>query len=310
MGVDVGGSGLRLVVSRDGVTGATRTAPGVRVAGAGIDLAALTTDAVGLLASEGVDRPDAVCWSMRGLLHLSDPADVLAAVGRGLRAARTAVVSDAVASLVGALGEVTPGAVVAAGTGAVALGSDFAEVWTRVDGWGHVLGDRGSAAWVGLEGLRAALRHRDGVPGGSPGLLDDAETLLGPVDDWPRRVMTGEDAPEALASIAPLVSAAAQHGDAVAARVCTAAGEALADSLLAASAGLPEPRLVGTGGLLSASPVRSAFDAALAVSGVAVTDAAGGALDGALHLAGVLVRTGALPRHPLYVHVATVGARA
>ena len=64
MGVDVGGSGLRLVVSRDGVVGETRTAAGVRVLAAGIDLAALTADAVRLLASEGVGRPDAVCWSM------------------------------------------------------------------------------------------------------------------------------------------------------------------------------------------------------------------------------------------------------
>lgn len=199
-------------------------------------------------------------------------------------------------------GEVTPGAV--AGTGAVALGSDFDGVWTRVDGWGHVLGDRGSAAGVGLEGLRAALRRCDGVPGGSADLLDAAQHLLGPVDDWPRRVMTGEDAPEVLASVAPIVTAAAEAGDAVAAAVCVAAGRALADSLLAASVGLPAPRLVGTGGLLRARSVRAAFDAAVAAAGSSVTGAAGGALDGAVHLAGLLADTGAVPSHPRYVHVA------
>ncbi len=84
------------------------------------------------------------------------------------RRSACAVVSDAVASLVGALGGLRPGAVVAAGTGAVAFGSDFADTWTKVDGWGHVLGDRGSAAWVGLEGLRAALRSATASPAVPP----------------------------------------------------------------------------------------------------------------------------------------------
>jgi N-acetylglucosamine kinase-like BadF-type ATPase len=301
--VDVGGSGLRLRVCRDGVGGPPRSAAGARVGAAGLDVAALAADARALLAAEGVDRPDAVCWSTRGLLFLADPADVLLAVGDSLGARRTAVVSDAVASLVGALGEVVPGAVVAAGTGAVAFGSDFADHWTRVDGWGHVLGDRGSAAWVGLEGLRAALRASDGVEGGSAGLLDAAESLLGPRQSWPRRVMTGADAPEALASVAPLVTAAAASGDVVAAGICVSAGRALGESLLAAAAGLEHPRLVVTGGLFRAEAVRSALDEVVHDAGLAVTRSVGGALDGALVLASLLDATGDLPRHPEYVHV-------
>ncbi|QIM22728.1 hypothetical protein G7075_18915 [Phycicoccus sp. HDW14] len=301
--VDVGGSGLRLRVCRDGVGGPPRSAPGARVGAAGLDVAALAADARALLDAEGVDRPDAVCWSTRGLLFLADPADVLLAVGRSVGARRTAVVSDAVASLVGALGEVVPGAVVAAGTGAVAFGSDFTDHWTRVDGWGHVLGDRGSAAWVGLEGLRAALRARDGVDGGSDGLLRTTEDLLGPAESWPRRVMTGADAPEALASVAPLVTAAAAAGDDVAAGICVAAGRSLGQSLLAAAAGLEHPRLVVTGGLFRADAVRAALDDVVHGAGASVTRSVGGALDGALVLASLLHGTGGLPRHPEYVHV-------
>ncbi|MBT9256769.1 hypothetical protein KMZ32_11360 [Phycicoccus sp. MAQZ13P-2] len=302
--VDVGGSGLRLVVRRDGVDGERRQAAGARVGAGGLDVAALAADARVLLDAEGVDAPDAVCWSTRGLLFLADPAEVLRAVAAALRARRTAVVSDAVANLVGALGEVVPGAVVAAGTGAVAFGSDFSAHWTRVDGWGHVLGDRGSAAWVGMEGLRAALRSRDGVGGGSPGLLAAAEGLLGPCEGWPRRVMTAGDAPEALASVAPLVTAAAETGDVVAAGVCVAAGHALGESLLAAAAGLARPRLVATGGLLSAPAVRREVEAVVAAAGGRVERSAGGALDGALVLAARLDADGGLPRHPRYVHLA------
>ncbi|MGG5257670.1 BadF/BadG/BcrA/BcrD ATPase family protein [Phycicoccus avicenniae] len=302
--VDVGGSGLRLLVCRDGVVSAPRRADGARVGAGGLDVPALAADARMLLEAEGVRDVDAVCWSSRGLLFLAEPAEVLAAVGAAVGARRTAVVSDAVANLVGALGEVVPGAVVAAGTGAVAFGSDFAAHWTRVDGWGHVLGDRGSAAGVGLEGLRAALRAADGVGGGSDGLLEAAERLLGPRRTWPRRVMTAADAPEALASVAPLVTAAAGAGDDVAAGICAAAGRSLGESLLAAAHGLERPRLALTGGLLAADAVRRPLVELVREAGHEVAGSVGGALDGALLLARRLEETGDLPRHDEYVHVA------
>lgn len=307
VGVDVGGSGLRLQWSYAGRPGPVVTAPGVRIGSGGVDVTALAEDAARLLREGGVDAVGAVCWSQRGLLFLSDPREVVRVVSTALGAARTAVVSDAVASLVGALGWLRPGAVVAAGTGAVAFGSDFGSeptsVWRLVDGWGHVLGDRGSAAWVGLEGLRAGLRFHDGLPGGSERLLVEGESAFGVTSHWPRRVMTGGDAPAMLASFAPHVATAATAGDPVAAALCRAAGESLAESLLSAASGIASPVLVATGGLLAADPVREAFEAALAAAGAALTPAAGGALDGALHLATVLGETGTVPRHPAYVHL-------
>ncbi|EAQ00543.1 hypothetical protein JNB_10229 [Janibacter sp. HTCC2649] len=312
VGVDVGGSGLRLQWAYAGELSPVHTAPGARIVERGVDVAALTADAAGLLAEGGVGAGsevaiDAVCWSQRGLLFLSDPAEVVSTVASGLGAARTAVVSDAVASLVGALGSVRPGAVVAAGTGAVAFGTDFGgeatSVWRLVDGWGHVLGDRGSAAWVGLSGLRAGLRRHDGLRDGSERLLVSGELAFGATSRWPRRVMTGTNAPELLASFAPQVVEAALAGDAVAAQICQEAGESLAQSLLSAAAGIPSPTLVATGGLLNAAPVRSALESAVAAAGATLTPAAGGALEGALLLAEMLGETGAIPRHPAYVHL-------
>lgn len=310
VGVDVGGSGLRLQFRYAGRRSPVLSAPGARIGEHGVDVGALASDAAGLLREGGVGAGDvaAVCWSQRGLLHLSSPTEVVAAVSSGLGAARTAVVSDAVASLVGALGEVRPGAVVAAGTGAVAFGSDFGSadtsVWRLVDGWGHVLGDRGSAAAVGLAGLRAGLRHHDGLPGGSERMLVEAEGVFGPSSHWPRRVMTGADSPQVLASFAPLVASAAVAGDPVAARICREAGESLAESLLSAARGIAEPTLVATGGLLKAAPVRASLEAAVRAAGLALTPALGGALDGAVHLATLLEETGTIPRHPAYVHLA------
>lgn len=300
VGVDVGGSGLRVQCRYADGPGPVLAGTGARVGTAGIDVAALAADARSLLAGAGVTEPDVVVWGMRGLLFLADRAEVLAQVHAQLGASRTVVTSDAVTSLVGAIGGLRPGAVVAAGTGAVAFGSDFADHWNRVDGWGHVLGDRGSAAWLGLEGLSAALRARDGVPGGSPDLLAAGEARFGPVDGWPRRVMTTADAPHALASFAPDVAAAAAE-DPVAADLCARAGRALAESLLAAASGLAAPVLTGTGGLLRAAPVAEALDERLREAGQVLQPATGSALDGALAIAAHVAETGAAPEHPAYL---------
>ncbi|HEY9496101.1 MAG TPA: BadF/BadG/BcrA/BcrD ATPase family protein [Intrasporangium sp.] len=300
--VDVGGSGLRLQSYAAGL-GPVRTAPGARVGSTGIDVPSLVADAGRLLDAEGhPEAPEVVVWSMRGLLFLADRAEVLAQVREGLGGRRTVVVSDAVASLVGAVSGLRPGAVVAAGTGAVAFGTDFERHWKRVDGWGHVLGDRGSAAWVGLQGLQAGLGAHDGTSGGSRALLEAGIDRFGPVAGWPRLVMTSADAPELLAGFARDVTGLA-HVDPVASGICGQAGRHLASSLLAAADELDAPVLAATGGLLEAAPIRSALDARLSAAGRQRQQAAGGALDGAMELARHLLDTGHLPEHPAYVLV-------
>jgi N-acetylglucosamine kinase-like BadF-type ATPase len=303
-------------VAHDGRPGPVRTAPGVRIEPGGIDVAALVRAARDLLVEAAAEEPgaakaaeeagasvlDVVVWSMRGLLFLADRHEVLRTVRSGLGARRTVVVSDAVANLVGALGGVRPGAVVAAGTGAVAFGTDFTDLWRRVDGWGHVLGDVGSGAWLGLEGLRAALRAHDGLPEGSALLLEAGAAAFGDPATWPRQVMNAPDAPERLAAFAPAVCAAAA-ADPEAADACARAGRGLGDALLAASAGLPDPVLAATGGVLGAAPVRAALQDRLAQQGCHLTPAAGGALDGARLLGTHLLEVGALPAHAGYLLV-------
>lgn len=338
VGVDVGGSGLRLQSLRVGLPAPgqspprlpgtspyageprpVRTAPGVRLGAGGIDVAALTTDARALLAADE-GAPDVVVWSMRGLLFLADRSEVLRHVRAGLGARRSVVVSDAVASLVGALGGLLPGAGVASGTGAVAFGTDFADRWNRVDGWGHVLGDVGSGAWIGLAGLRAALRRYDGLAGGphsrddtrrvEPGAASDGSVDLlavavarfGAPETWPRQVMASPDAPERLAAFAPEVTSRAA-ADPVAARICADAGRGLAGALLAAARGLVAPTLVATGGVLRAEPVADALDQRLAEAGQCRSASRGTALDGALILGRRLLEAGTLPEHPAYLLV-------
>ncbi len=282
VGVDVGGSGLRCGVEVDGVAGPVHAAPGVRITAAGIDTDALVDSVVPLVASAG--RPDVLVWSMRGLVALADPVQLMAVLRQRVGAGRTALVGDAVAAMVGAVGGVVPGAVVAAGSGAVAFATDFGATWRRIDGWGHVLGDRGSSAWVGLRALESALQAYDGVSDEGTALLGAMTGRLGDPESWPRHVMTRPDAVEVIAALAPTVTALAAT-DAEAARICTAAGEALAHSLAAAAAGIEGARLSSTGGLFGAAPVREAFAVETARLGLEVHPALGTNLDGALHLA-------------------------
>jgi len=84
---------------------------------------------------------------------------------------RTRVVSDCQTAAFGAIAGRT-GVVVLAGTGAIVAARNVAGRLTRVGGWGHILGDAGSAYWIAIESVRAAIAAEEGL---------GPKTGLGPV---------------------------------------------------------------------------------------------------------------------------------
>ncbi len=118
-----------------------------------------------LRAEAGLERLDTAVIGAAGMASLGDAlrAELPDALARELGVRRAALAADAVTAYVGALGP-RPGAVIAAGTGLIAIGTDLAG-WRRADGWGHLLGDCGGGAWIGRAGLEAALRAHDGRAG-------------------------------------------------------------------------------------------------------------------------------------------------
>lgn len=68
--------------------------------------------------------------------------------------------TDALPALVGALGK-KEGILLIAGTGSIAFGMTSGGDMVRSGGWGHILGDEGSAYDVGRQGLSAATRSCD-----------------------------------------------------------------------------------------------------------------------------------------------------
>jgi N-acetylglucosamine kinase-like BadF-type ATPase len=215
LGVDSGASGLRVAL---GLPGGGASAPvvsrtPVRTGPGGIDpghlMEQLVPMARQLLARSGASGLRAVAIGAAGMATLGDAlrTELPAALDSEFETGRLALAADAVTAYVGALGP-RRGAVVAAGTGLIALGTDL-RTWRRADGWGHLLGDCGSGAWIGRAGLEAALRAHDGRRGGSAALLTRAQALFGPAPGLPGLLYPRPDRPAMLASFAPEVAAAA-----------------------------------------------------------------------------------------------------
>ncbi|MEV6962537.1 BadF/BadG/BcrA/BcrD ATPase family protein [Streptomyces sp. NPDC051207] len=256
LAVDSGGSGLRVVVGVPGRGPLARreSREPVRTGTRGIDpghlLEQLVPVARALAGEAGVARLDTAVIGAAGLATLGDAlrAELPGVLARELGVRALALAADAVTAYVGALGP-RPGAVVAAGTGLIAVGTDLA-AWRRADGWGHLLGDCGGGAWIGRAGLEAALRAHDGREGGSACLRARAEERFGPPAGLPGALYPRADRVAVLASFAPDVAACADD-DPVAADILRAAARHMADSASAVCPPADEARIALTGGLLN-----------------------------------------------------------
>ncbi|MEV0223234.1 BadF/BadG/BcrA/BcrD ATPase family protein [Streptomyces sp. NPDC050704] len=306
LGVDSGGSGLRAVLAVDGGrdTAPLTSEEPVRTGPRGIDaghlLAQLVPMARQLMADAGVGTLRSVAIGAAGLTSLGDAlrAELPSGLAGELGVRRLALVADAVTAYTGALGQ-RVGAVVAAGTGMITIGTDL-ESWHRADGWGHLLGDCGGGSWIGQAGLEAALRAYDGRPGGSAPLLARVEEMFGSAHALPGQLYPRTDRPAVLASFAPEVAACAD-GDPVAADILAAAARHITDSLAAVcptdkggerdggeSAASGEVQVAFTGGLFKmGDPLLVPLRAALAerLPYARQVPAAGDPLSGAVRIA-------------------------
>ncbi|NMR18664.1 BadF/BadG/BcrA/BcrD ATPase family protein [Cellulomonas fimi] len=195
-------------------------------------------------------RVVAVGVGATGLASLAADRALLAARLCELTGAeRVALAADALTAHLGAL-DGAPGAVLAVGTGVVALGRTTDGAWFRSDGWGPILGDRGGAAWLGVEGLRCALEAYDGRDPGGAALLAGAREVLGDPEDWPRTVHERPDPATLLASVAPVVTALAEARDPDAVRIVAEAGRSLAATASSVLRGGVPPTLACVGGVM------------------------------------------------------------
>jgi glucosamine kinase len=248
LGIDAGGSATRVVLVADGQVTERYTAPPMN--------ALLSGDLTDRLA-ELIGAADATAAGI-GMPGLRSPAG---AARLGAELTRRAgcpvrVTWDGETALLGAFGA-GPGIAVFAGTGSGAMGRD-GERLARAGGHGFLLGDEGSAYWIGRAAANAALRWEDGM-GGSQALRDavveasgrDLATLVEDVHSHP-----GERGP--LASLAPVVTALAGEDEA-ARRIALEAAGHLAELAAAVSRRLGPLPVCGMGGVLRAPVVWDRF---------------------------------------------------
>ncbi|MGW0118746.1 N-acetylglucosamine kinase [Streptomyces sp. NPDC003327] len=308
VGVDSGGSGLRVALAdatTGGVLATVASRVPVRTGVGGISathfLGQVLPAVVALRERAGAEgRPVlAAAVGAAGMATLGDELrdELPGALAAAWGVRRLALAADAVTAYAGALGD-RPGAVVAGGTGMIALGTDLAS-WRRADGWGHLLGDCGSGAWIGRAGLEAAMRAHDGRRGGSEALLARAEKLFGPVAGLPGALYPRTDRPAVLASFTPEVGFCAAQGDAVAAGILARAARHIAEAAEAVCPAGAGAAVALTGGLFKLGdpllvPLRAELGELL--PGAATVAAAGDPLAGAVHLAaGLAAGAPALP---------------
>jgi N-acetylglucosamine kinase-like BadF-type ATPase len=248
LGIDVGGDATKVVLVADGQVTRRFAAPPMN--------ALLSDDLTGRLAAL-IDAEDATAAGI-GLPGMRSPDDA-AALGAELtrRTGRPVrVTGDGKTAWLGAFGG-APGIAVFAGTGSGAMGCD-AERWARAGGHGFLLGDEGSAYWIGRAAVNAALRFEDGM-GGSAALRDavveayrlDLAALVKDVHSRPAE--RGR-----LARLAPVVTALAVEDEA-ARRIALEAAGHLAELASAVRRRLGPLPVCGMGGVLRAPVVWDRF---------------------------------------------------
>ncbi len=210
---------------------------------------------------------------------------------------RVIVAHDSITSYLGALGD-GEGCVIAAGTGTICLAVGPREA-ARVDGWGNLIGDAGSAYWIGRTAMEAAMRGHDGrrQMTALTGLL--AEQF----PDLENAYLELQADPDKVARIAAFSAQVNQlaASDRVAGNVLDKAAAHLSESVQAALrrvhlTGPVVPRVAAIGGVFRSERVLRRFTDYLTLEWptFALTDPIGEGIDGAAALLSLA------PGHPLY----------
>lgn len=212
LGIDGGGTGCRaLVADIDGqVTGSATSGPSNIVSdpdGALDSILTAARSAAG--ASVPLDHLHAVLGLAGG--NVREAVDRLVA---RLPFASVHVVNDGVTAVKGALGD-EDGVMAAIGTGSIFAVQRQGEI-REVGGWGFLLGDEASGAWMGRRLLAMGLRAVDGFTEMTPFLSEVLAEFGGPTQ------LVGAAPtmrPAEFARLAPRILSAAEAGDAAASSV-------------------------------------------------------------------------------------------
>lgn len=286
LAADAGQTGIKARVTVDGGKASERLFPGVRTHEPLIPQLAAVAAAVADTHGAPID---AMSFGVSGLTSAEADAGALFAAVHHMRPGRVLLAHDSITSYLGALGD-RAGAVVASGTGAVTLAVGGTRA-ARVDGWGNIMGDAGSAYWIGREALEAVMRAHDGrAP--ATALTEVVRARWPQLEDAYIDLQSDPDWVSVVASLAAAVDAHAST-DATAARIAQRAAGELANSVINALERVSEPEdqgeesVAAIGGVFRSELILSSFERVLTHgrARARLVHAAGDGLDGAARLA-------------------------
>ena len=166
LGLDLGGSSSRARLVVEGRVVAEADGPGANVAL--IDSRLVEQRLTELLARLGSPRPAACCAGAAGSEVPAARHRLEELLARLLPGTKVVVVHDT--RLILAAADVDTGIALISGTGSVAYARNAEGHEARVGGWGWMLGDEGSGAWIVRAALRELMRRQEaGEPLGELG---------------------------------------------------------------------------------------------------------------------------------------------
>jgi glucosamine kinase len=259
MGIDGGGSTIRVVIVTPDMTTITETQGSLAnpyVIGQEKSAATIQSQMRKTLTQANL-RPDQISGvgvgvAGAGEAHLQEWLHgVISAV---TPQAQVVTGPDVEIALVGANGA-RQGVLILAGTGSVAFGINDAGQTVRGGGWGHLLGDEGSGYWLGIQALRAVMRAFDGREKQTilTKQLLNTLNLQAETDLLPWIYRDNKPHSHEVARLAPLVIEAAENGDIVARKIVEAAAQELAllGNTVIRRLGSETPKIAFAGGLLA-----------------------------------------------------------
>ena len=184
----------------------------------GSQFASIVIGSAALFAEATVDQKRGLC---QGILPIE----------------RTRLVSDCMTAYSGVcLGR--PGVLIISGTGSIVLAKSEAGQFFQIGGWGHILGDAGSAYWIAVEAIKAAIAAME--------TLGPDTSLVSGICRWFEVKELSEIVPsiyrpnyskEKLAALARYLAEQTGDEDPVFQNICRRAGKELAAQTLAAVRG-------------------------------------------------------------------------
>ncbi|HEY9667227.1 MAG TPA: BadF/BadG/BcrA/BcrD ATPase family protein [Coleofasciculaceae cyanobacterium] len=231
------------------------------------------------LASVGTVQVEAICLGLAGVGRSTDIQVIQALVQRlhssdslpitwALQPSNVVICNDALIALVGGLGHAV-GIVAIAGTGSIVFGRNSQGCTKRVGGWGHILGDAGSAYYIAVSGLQAAMKAYDGCD--LPTTLQErikAHLNLSSLEDLVEVIYRQGWSVKEVAGLAPIVAQEAASGDEVSLRIVEQAANEMVQATQTAINALFVPsdivEVVTTGRVWQGCPlIRDKFVASL-----------------------------------------------